>query len=263
MATLAALLAPAAARAEFQYYGGSTDFASTLFSTEPEQPSSDRPLRIVVSVLEAPLAPGECPSIFWQPAVSVSDRIIWITVDGVGCPSVTHPILREAFPAPVRVARAFALAPLPIGVYTVRVEAATGGPALAETRIEVTAPAVPNPVLALQGERFRVTIDRGLADGTTTPATAERLTDDSGYFWFFDPGNVEVTVKVLDGRPVNGHFWMFAASMTDRPFTLTVMDTADGCLLLPVVPPACPTRKYTALLGRNQNFIDTAAFPLP
>ena len=28
-----------------------------------------------------------------------------------------------------------------------------------------------------------------------------------GYFWFFDPANVELAVKVLDGRPINGKFW--------------------------------------------------------
>lgn len=35
------------------------------------------------------------------------------------------------------------------------------------------------------------------------------LTADTGYFWFFNPANVESIVKVLDGRPVNGKFWAF------------------------------------------------------
>ena len=29
------------------------------------------------------------------------------------------------------------------------------------------------------------------------------LADDDGYFWFFDDSNVEIVVKVLDGRDVN------------------------------------------------------------
>lgn len=32
--------------------------------------------------------------------------------------------------------------------------------------------------------------------------------DDSGYFWFFTPDNLELVVKILDGTSVNGHFWV-------------------------------------------------------
>lgn len=42
--------------------------------------------------------------------------------------------------------------------------------------------------------------------------SARPLTDESGAFWFFDPVNIEVTIKVLDGRPINGHFWVFIAN---------------------------------------------------
>ena len=56
------------------------------------------------------------------------------------------------------------------------------------------------PALCLDGGRFRV--DRA---GATSRATAGRatpvpLTADTGYFWFFDAANVELVVKVLDGR---------------------------------------------------------------
>lgn len=61
-------------------------------------------------------------------------------------------------------------------------------------------------------------------------ARAAPLTDDTGFFWFFDPDNVEVVVKVLDGCAVNGHRWVFAAGLTDVKVELFVLDTLTGRL---------------------------------
>ena len=33
--------------------------------------------------------------------------------------------------------------------------------------------------------------------------------DRTGSFWFFDPANVELIVKLLDGEPINGFYWTF------------------------------------------------------
>ena len=35
-------------------------------------------------------------------------------------------------------------------------------------------------------------------------------------------------VKVLDGRAVNGHFWVFSGALSDVAYTLTVTDLATG-----------------------------------
>ena len=53
-----------------------------------------------------------------------------------------------------------------------------------------------------------------------------QLTEDSGYFWFFAPDNIELQVKVLDAcvDPFH-HFWVFAAGLTNVEVTLTVTDT--------------------------------------
>lgn len=82
--------------------------------------------------------------------------------------------------------------------------------------------------LCLQDGRFRVEItwsDRrgGLGVGRTRP-----ITDDSGAFWFFDGENLELAVKVLDGRAINDHFWVFYASLTHVAYTLVVTDTRTG-----------------------------------
>ena len=53
-------------------------------------------------------------------------------------------------------------------------------------------------------------------------ATAHELTSDTGYFWFFREENVEVVVKILDGCAVNGHYWLFAAGLTDVEVTISV-----------------------------------------
>jgi hypothetical protein len=84
--------------------------------------------------------------------------------------------------------------------------------------------------LCLLGGRFRVSVHwknqhaGGIeGEGETFPGT-----DQTGYFWFFDPVNIELVVKVLDGRPVNGKFWVFYGALTDVEYTLTVTDTETG-----------------------------------
>ncbi len=85
------------------------------------------------------------------------------------------------------------------------------------------------------------------------------LTEESGYFWFFDDRNIELTMKLLDGRGVNGHAWVFIASMTDLPFTVSV---AQGlCLDTGVFfGPPCFGMKTYVNPGGNRNFIDVDAF---
>jgi hypothetical protein len=64
--------------------------------------------------------------------------------------------------------------------------------------------------------------------GATGTGRAVTLSDDTGIFWFFDPTNLELMVKVLDGTAVNGHFWVFYGALSDVDYTLTVTDTATG-----------------------------------
>ena len=120
--------------------------------------------------------------------------------------------------------------------------------------------ASPAPGLSLLSDRFKVSLGWAMDVGAPlSPAAAVQLTDQSGYFWFFSPGNLELSVKVLDGRPINGHFWVFASALTDRPFTLQVVDTANGCEHL--VDPRCPTRTYSSPAGHGTNVLDFTAFP--
>ncbi|HUO87172.1 MAG TPA: hypothetical protein VM617_07255 [Thermoanaerobaculia bacterium] len=77
-------------------------------------------------------------------------------------------------------------------------------------------------------DRFRVTVDWQDPTGHGGLGQARALTTKTGWFWFFDPDNPEIFVKVLDGRSVNGHWWVFYGSLTDVAFDLVVEDTLTG-----------------------------------
>ena len=64
--------------------------------------------------------------------------------------------------------------------------------------------------------------------GIAGAATAVPLTSDTGAFWFFDDSNLELMIKVLDGRAVNGKFWVFYGALSDVDYTITVTRLATG-----------------------------------
>lgn len=116
--------------------------------------------------------------------------------------------------------------------------------------------------LALQANRFRLSVTyRDPRDGLWRSARMLRTSEASGKFWFFDPSNPEVLVKLLDGGAVNGHFWLFASSLTTLEFELRIVDSAGGCLNLPGGPSACPTRTYRQASGPSLNIEDVLAMP--
>ncbi|MDE2691235.1 MAG: hypothetical protein OXI49_12035 [Acidobacteriota bacterium] len=82
--------------------------------------------------------------------------------------------------------------------------------------------------LCLNEGRFEVTAEWATADGATGVGGSTPLTEDTGAFWFFDPSNVEMVVKLLDGCGLNQHFWVFAGGLTDTEVQLTVVDTETG-----------------------------------
>ena len=64
-----------------------------------------------------------------------------------------------------------------------------------------------------------------------------RLGDDSAVFYFFDPNNAEVLVKVLNGCGVNQHWWVYSAPATDLAYRVTVW------------PPTGVSRRWTTVRG--------------
>ncbi|HUO86383.1 MAG TPA: hypothetical protein VM617_03265 [Thermoanaerobaculia bacterium] len=79
--------------------------------------------------------------------------------------------------------------------------------------------------LCLANGRFRVETWWQTHDGTTGRGVGNAISDDTGYFWYFQEGTAEVMVKALDGCSVNGHKWIFAGGLTDVHSAVRVTDT--------------------------------------
>jgi hypothetical protein len=103
--------------------------------------------------------------------------------------------------------------------------------------------------LCLTTGRFNVSVNWATTDGRTGSGNAVALTDDTGYFWFFDSANVELVVKVLDARTVNGHFWVFYGALSNIQYTITVTDSTNNA-----------TRNYNNPQSTLSSFADTSAF---
>jgi hypothetical protein len=84
----------------------------------------------------------------------------------------------------------------------------------------------------LQDGRFRVEIEYTDFEGRTGPAllTLADASNHSSLFYFLEAGNVEFVVKVIDGRALNGNFWVFLGAITNVGWTATVTDTETGAV---------------------------------
>jgi lysyl endopeptidase len=98
------------------------------------------------------------------------------------------------------------------------------------------APCAPGPsTLCLNDGRFKV--EAAFGTGTQQgQAQTVKLTEETGYLWFFSSANVEAVVKVLDACAFNQRFWVFAGGLTDVRVTLTITDTRTGTIKTYVNP---------------------------
>jgi hypothetical protein len=104
--------------------------------------------------------------------------------------------------------------------------------------------------LCLAGGRFRVEVTWRLANGATGAGRTAFVDGDSGAFWFFGPDNLELAVKALDGRAINGRYWLFYGALSDVEYWVTATDTVNGTVRTYHNPPR-------TLCGRADN----RAFP--
>jgi hypothetical protein len=103
--------------------------------------------------------------------------------------------------------------------------------------------------LCLNGLRFRAIVVWRATGGPDGYGRAFPITENTGAFWFFEPMNLELVVKVLDARSVNGKFWVFYGSLTNVEFTLYVVDTLTGAM-----------KTYVNPQGQMASVADTSAF---
>ena len=103
----------------------------------------------------------------------------------------------------------------------------------------------------LNDGRFHVEVEwRDFDDGTGLANTVPLDSADSGLFYFFNPDNWEMLVKVIDGCSFNNRYWVFAAATTNIEYKLVVTDTLTGSV-----------RQFTNPLGTSANALtNTDAF---
>lgn len=150
------------------------------------------------------------------------------------------------------------------GTYTIQAESLYGPgdsqPSTGSYTLNVSCSATPPPAcvdnntLCLNSGRFHVTLlARDQRTGNTGTGLAIPSNDLFGYFAIpaltYNPSNPEVFVKVLDGRSLNGRFWVFYNGLTDLQFTLMIVDTFTGV-----------TRTYNKDPGSACGGFDTSAF---
>lgn len=107
--------------------------------------------------------------------------------------------------------------------------------------------------LCLDGGRFQVSVTWRTDEAHAGSGNAVPLTPDTGFFWFFDPANVELIVKLLDACSGFGRHWVFAAGLTDVWAQIEVVDTRTGARRSYVNPAGEPFAPVQ----------DTAAFACP
>ena len=104
--------------------------------------------------------------------------------------------------------------------------------------------------MCLNNNRFAVSATYLTNDGSNGSGQAVKLTDDTGYFWFFSSSNVEAMIKVLNACGLNSRYWVFAGGLTNVKVVLTITDTKNGT-----------TKTYTNPINTAfQPIQDTGAF---
>ena len=154
-------------------------------------------------------------------------------------------------PVPQPFSETYSFGPLPPGTWTL--EAVAGDQSLARKSLDVI-PASPD--LFFHNRKFRVRVEWSTPDGALHGnAYGVPLSEEAGHLWFFNGSNPEILVKILDGRPVNGHWWVFISSNTNLEFMVHVEIFPDI-----LTPPGVFSQTYVSPAGANKNFIDTETF---
>jgi len=116
-------------------------------------------------------------------------------------------------------------------------------------------PCIPGATTACLANRFKVEVayDATPANGAG-PGNVVLESGASVKFTFFDPGNIELILKVLDAcSPPFNKWWVFGGGLTNVGVTITVTDTRTGAM-----------KTYMNAKGHLfQTFADTAAFACP
>jgi hypothetical protein len=215
-------------------------FSEGEVTIRPPRPSNAQPVDFIVSAVES----APCFHVVGVRATTITDQGVTIDLQGSQLPIECPPSTPETHGFVVHAAA------LSSGLKTLSVTV-DGAPTL-ERRFTVLDATTPVQL----AERFETSVSWTDPAGVEHVAEPSRLSSSSATFSFGDAMNVELTVKALDGRPLNRKFWIFAASLTDQPWTLHVIDRGSkGC-----ASGHCAEKLYTGAAHKNANVLDTRAF---
>lgn len=137
-------------------------------------------------------------------------------------------------PAPTIPAPTIPAPTIPPPTIPLRALALDGGPTAPEARNSSNGgPCVADDeTLCLLDGRFAVRVDFRNQHNSGMAGVGKAIDggDQTGFFYFFNLRNTELVVKILDGRTVNEHFWVFFGGLSDVEYTLTVRDTETGAV---------------------------------
>lgn len=81
-------------------------------------------------------------------------------------------------------------------------------------------------VVELLDGRFRISVTGADFEGDPFVGKSVPLAStDSAIFWFFQPANFELLIKMVDGCTYNDRYWVYYAATTNVAFTIRVEDT--------------------------------------
>ncbi len=105
--------------------------------------------------------------------------------------------------------------------------------------------------LCLLDNRFKIETEwRDQRTGNHDYGTAIEASNKSGFVWFFNQSNIELIVKMLDGRSLTGAYWLFYGALSDVEYWIIATDTDNGDVVL-----------YRNVPGDICGLGDTQAFP--
>jgi hypothetical protein len=111
----------------------------------------------------------------------------------------------------------------------------------------------------LLSARFQVAVSytnqsTGSGAGTVLNFGAARAeSDESVFYYFTDPSNFELGIKILDACALSNTFWVFIGGLTNQGWGVHILDTATGT-----------TKNYGNPFGTTTvTTTDTAALPCP
>jgi hypothetical protein len=246
-------------------------FACAAFSAHPAQAQRIEPMIIGDNAGDAATSLDKATTLPAAPtglqALAVTSRIIVLVWDDKATneddyrieyrtPSTTFQELTDTAPANTSAIFISNLTPGTTYIFRVRAHNNIGFSAYSN-EVTVTTPASDGPcvqtttAMCLNNDRFRVQALFLTPQGQSGEAHAVKLTDDSGYLWFFSATNIEAVVKVLNGCVVDNNYWFFAGGLTNVRVLTVVVDTSRGSV-----------RAYLNRQGRAfQPIQDTTAFP--